>query len=366
MVEVKVLCSCGTKYKFEVEPVRGRMPSAVQCPACGADGTVTANEYLACLPGVAVPAVEASAASSVGTSAPAPSRVAAPPVAPPLAMTPTGSGGSGLRLSGAAPAETGAVPGATFAPTGPQPLLQRTVFFVRERVAVLKLVDTFDILDPANGQTIGIAKEEPPGWAKWLRLIIDKRWLPTAANVYEREGEPPVLSIHRGFTFLRSKVRVSAGGQSLGYFKSKLISLGGGFHVYDNQDQAVAEVKGDWKGWNFRFLSQGRTGNRNSDQEVVRARSGIVYLRRQLRHLDHGPGQRQFTGGCGAAAGRRPGHRHCVQGREGIALAHAGHIIFKRVSAISLGVAATPMPATLKASILAWAVPFPPLTIAPA
>jgi uncharacterized protein YxjI len=247
MVEVKVLCSCGTKYKFEVEPVRGRMPSAVQCPACGADGTVTANEYLACLPGVAVPAAET----------PAPSRVAAPPAAPPRTMTPAPSGGSGLRLSGAVAAEAGTVSGATFAPAGPQPLLQRTMFFVRERVAVLKLVDTFDILDPANGQTIGIAKEEPPGWAKWLRLIIDKRWLPTAANVYEREGEPPVLSIHRGFTFLRSKVRVSAGGQSLGYFKSKLISLGGGFHVYDNQDQAVAEVKGDWKGWNFRFLSKG-------------------------------------------------------------------------------------------------------------
>ncbi len=42
------------------------------------------------------------------------------------------------------------------------------------------------------------------------------------------------------------------------------------------------------------------------------------------------------------------------------------HIIFNSVSAISEGVGATPMPASLKAAILAAAVPLPPLTMAPA
>src|ERR1043165_1629377 len=36
---IKVLCGCGQKYAFEVEPVNGRMPSRVACPVCGADGT---------------------------------------------------------------------------------------------------------------------------------------------------------------------------------------------------------------------------------------------------------------------------------------------------------------------------------------
>src|SRR5690348_606561 len=44
----------------------------------------------------------------------------------------------------------------------------------------------------------------------------------------------------------------------------------------------------------------------------------------------------------------------------------SGYIIFSKVSAISDGVTATPIPASLNASILAAAVPFPPLTIAPA
>ena len=40
---VKIQCGCGQHYEFEVEPVAGRMPSRVACPACGVDGTDAAN-----------------------------------------------------------------------------------------------------------------------------------------------------------------------------------------------------------------------------------------------------------------------------------------------------------------------------------
>lgn len=136
-------------------------------------------------------------------------------------------------------------------------LLNRQTYFIKERVGFVKLTDTYDILDPATQQSIGLAKEEPPGWAKWLRLLINKQLMPTTVNIYEGEGQPPVFSIHRRFSILRSKVTVTGSdGQPLGYFKSKLFSLGGGFYVFDNQDQQVAEIKGDWKGWNFKFLSK--------------------------------------------------------------------------------------------------------------
>src|SRR5688572_7998433 len=112
-------------------------------------------------------------------------------------------------------------------------LLDRTTFLVRERVGFAKLTDTFDLLDPATGQAIGLAKEEPPGWAKWLRLLVNKQLLPTTINVYEAEGRTPELSIHRSFTFLRAKVEVRDGhGEPMGYLKSKMFSLGGGFRVY--------------------------------------------------------------------------------------------------------------------------------------
>lgn len=46
-MEIKVLCNCGSKFKFEIEPVNGRMPTAIACPVCGADATEAANMVIA-------------------------------------------------------------------------------------------------------------------------------------------------------------------------------------------------------------------------------------------------------------------------------------------------------------------------------
>jgi uncharacterized protein YxjI len=135
-----------------------------------------------------------------------------------------------------------------------QPLLERREFFVKERVGFVKLTDTYDILDPASQSPIGIAREEPPGWAKWLRLLVNKAMLPTRVCIYEREGGPLLLSVFkRGF--FRTRLPVTLGdGTLLGHFQTKMFSLGGGFWLLDNKGERCAEVKGDWKGWNFRFL----------------------------------------------------------------------------------------------------------------
>jgi len=129
-------------------------------------------------------------------------------------------------------------------------------FLVKERVGFLKLVDTFDIYDPATGAQVGIARENIGTIVKLLRFLINKRLLPTTVEVREREDGRVLLTISRGVTLLRSHVTVTDGvGKQIGLFKSKLFSIGGGFHVLDGLEQPVAEIKGDWKGWNFRFLT---------------------------------------------------------------------------------------------------------------
>lgn len=130
-----------------------------------------------------------------------------------------------------------------------------TKYLVREHAGIMKLTDVYDIIDPETNQTVGIAMENPGTLFKWLRLVINKRLMPTKVEIKPTREGPVVLSIHRGLTFLRAKVSVrDAQGQELGFFKSKLLSLGGGFYVYDKEGQQVAQVKGDWKGWNFKFL----------------------------------------------------------------------------------------------------------------
>jgi uncharacterized protein YxjI len=139
-------------------------------------------------------------------------------------------------------------------------MFTKSTYLVKERVGFLKLADVFDIFDADTNQQVAVAMEKPGTLIHILRFLVNKRMLPTTVHISATEDGPPLLSIHRGFTMFRSRVLVTAGdGRSLGYFKSKVFSLGGGFYVYDNADQMVAEIKGDWKGWNFRFLDKSGT-----------------------------------------------------------------------------------------------------------
>ncbi|MEN9841415.1 MAG: hypothetical protein RL376_1215 [Verrucomicrobiota bacterium] len=139
-------------------------------------------------------------------------------------------------------------------------MLNRQTYFIREHVGLLKLVDAYDILDPVSKAKIGEAREEISGLVKILRLLLGKQLLPTRVAVYEG-GEPAatrrlLFSIRRGVALFRPKVEiVDAHGASLGYLQAKAFSLGGAFRVFTADNQEVALVQGDWKGWNFRFLS---------------------------------------------------------------------------------------------------------------
>lgn len=138
-------------------------------------------------------------------------------------------------------------------------MLDRKAFFIRERVGLLKLSDTYDILDPETQAQIGIAKERVGALTHILRLLVDKQHLPTKVFVYE--GDDPEdanrlqFSIQRGFSFFQPKVNiVDRNGIVMGWFQSKFFSLGGAFAVFDAAGNQFAMVKGDWKGWNFRFV----------------------------------------------------------------------------------------------------------------
>jgi uncharacterized protein YxjI len=133
-------------------------------------------------------------------------------------------------------------------------------FFIKEHAGILKLTDTYDILDPETKQPLGIAREEVSGWVKFFRLLLSKALMPTKIVIREADGQPPVLTIRRGVHFFRARVDVlGADGQMVGHFKRKMFSFGGAFTVHDAADNEVATVKGDWKGWNFKFTAKGGT-----------------------------------------------------------------------------------------------------------
>lgn len=95
-MELKVLCGCGTKYKFDVEPVGGRMPVRVTCPSCGVDGTDTANNLLtqhlpsqsSAIPVAMVAAVPVMSGLRINSSAPAIAPAGNIPIPPPVPSAP--------------------------------------------------------------------------------------------------------------------------------------------------------------------------------------------------------------------------------------------------------------------------------------
>jgi len=125
-------------------------------------------------------------------------------------------------------------------------------FLVREHVGLLKLKNTYDILSP-DGIQIAQAKENTSTLIMMLKFVFEPRMLPFQVEILNPDNSV-LLSISRGFTFLRSKVFIKdSTGKDLGYFKQRLLSIGGAFDIFDDKDQQIATLKGEWKGWNFTF-----------------------------------------------------------------------------------------------------------------
>jgi hypothetical protein len=159
-MELKIVCECGTKFKFDVEPVNGRMPAPVNCPECGADATDQANAVLRSMSAtpaaVATPIVTSPAPAPVPI-AQAPIRVVVPgaPAAPapipasaPVAAAPAASPApGGLRITkhaapvAAATAE-GAAEDAPPTPPFPRPMAGATLRPAKQQNAAMKTLTT--------------------------------------------------------------------------------------------------------------------------------------------------------------------------------------------------------------------------------
>jgi uncharacterized protein YxjI len=62
-------------------------------------------------------------------------------------------------------------------------------------------------------------------------------------------------SITRGWTFFLSKIEIKDGnGEVIGIIKQKFKLFKPTFKIYDQADELIAEISGDWKAWNFTIL----------------------------------------------------------------------------------------------------------------
>jgi uncharacterized protein YxjI len=134
-------------------------------------------------------------------------------------------------------------------------MFTKSNYLIKEHVAFLKLVDKYDIVDAETGSLVAYAKENISGWQKALRLLVKKHFLPTTIEIKSATSEIVHYKMKKLAAFIRSKVIISdATGNEIGYFRSRVFTLGGRFDVYKMDDTKIAEVKGNWTGWNFQFI----------------------------------------------------------------------------------------------------------------
>ena len=57
MIDTKIACQCGNRFKFGMDLVNGRAPDGLVCPTCGADATPACNVLVDFLAGKEPPPI---------------------------------------------------------------------------------------------------------------------------------------------------------------------------------------------------------------------------------------------------------------------------------------------------------------------
>ncbi len=134
-------------------------------------------------------------------------------------------------------------------------VLNKNLFLVKEHVGAFKAANNYDIHDPETGAIIMLCREPNlGGFTKLLRFTDWKRYTPFDIVITTPEGQQ-LVRVTRGAVFIRSTVTVlDHDDRPLGYFRQKLLSLGGAFDLLDQDDRVRCSLVGKWTGWDFRFM----------------------------------------------------------------------------------------------------------------
>jgi uncharacterized protein YxjI len=123
-------------------------------------------------------------------------------------------------------------------------------YFVDEKVNFFKFGNTYKVFND-KGEDIGTINQKLTTGQKILRLFLKKPMLPFLLEIRNSQDQLEA-SITRGWTFFLSKIEIKDGnGEVIGIIKQKFKLFKPTFKIYDQADQLIAEISGDWKAWNF-------------------------------------------------------------------------------------------------------------------
>jgi uncharacterized protein YxjI len=135
-------------------------------------------------------------------------------------------------------------------------VLNKNLFFIKEKVGMFKAANSFDIFDPESKQLVLECREERlGGFTKFFRFTKYKKMTPFEIDVKVPGGQK-LITVKRGVNIWLSKVDVFDENNVLvGKFKQKFFSIGGKFDVLDANEKVLCSLKGKWTSWDFKFVT---------------------------------------------------------------------------------------------------------------
>jgi uncharacterized protein YxjI len=156
-------------------------------------------------------------------------------------------------------------------------MLECNRFAIQEHKKILSSVQSYDIRNGDTGELVGSANENIGTVTQALRWFVSKQLLPTTVEVREKPDDSLVFTLRRGWYLFRSRVEVrDSQGELVGYFRSKFLTISGGFHVYDKDDKYFAHIKGSMLGFNYQFLTEDGTVELGKVSKRIGGLSGLA------------------------------------------------------------------------------------------
>jgi uncharacterized protein YxjI len=125
-------------------------------------------------------------------------------------------------------------------------LLDHIKFIVKSQSKALSSKKSYQILDE-DGQALGTAQDTTAFFPSLFGLAT--------IEVRDSSKDRPLFTVTRSGWLLKKDQVLDAEGRVVGRFKEKMLSLSGGYHVYDHSGKHIAEIQGSLLKADYKFLT---------------------------------------------------------------------------------------------------------------
>ena len=136
-------------------------------------------------------------------------------------------------------------------------ILEKNLYLFKEHLGLIKAHNNYDIYDPESKEMILHCREKNLNFFyKIVRIFFKdyKRMTPFEIEIKGLTGKK-ILKVKKGVSFILSKIQVYDENDNIvGIFKQQLFPFGNNFDMLDKSENLVCKLKGNFIGWNFKFL----------------------------------------------------------------------------------------------------------------